>query len=132
MNRSKNIKRRTKQLAIWNILWTASMAIAAFGPTFLWKGETWISAISILINFGLGLGLIRAQIQHIKILDELQRKIQMEALGIALGIGIVGGLSYSLLDIANVSPFDAEISFLIMAIYISYITTLVYLRKKYQ
>ncbi|MFT5337588.1 MAG: hypothetical protein ACI9YL_001593 [Luteibaculaceae bacterium] len=65
-------------------------------------------------------------------MDELHRKIQMEDLGVALGIGIVGGLSYSLLDIANVIPFDAEISFSIMAISISYITTLVYLRKKHQ
>lgn len=132
MSRNINVQKKTRQLAIWNLLWTASMALAAFGPVFLWNKVIWISAISILINFALGLGMIRAQIQHIKSLDELQRKIQMEAMGIALGVGIIGGLSYSLLDITNVILVDAEISFLVMAISITYITTLLYLRKKYQ
>ena len=53
-------------------------------------------------------------------LDELHRKVNMEAMAIALGVGVVGGLSYSMLDIANVIPFDAEIGHLVLLIGVTY------------
>jgi len=75
--------------------------------------------------------MIWANIKHLLVLDELQKKIQLDAMGIALGVGIVGGLSYSVLDIANVIASDAEISFLIMLISISYIVALLVGKKRY-
>lgn len=54
-------------------------------------------------------------------LDEMHRKINIDAMAIALGVGVVGGLSYSMLDIANVISNDAEIAFLVILICITYI-----------
>jgi len=53
-------------------------------------------------------------------LDEMQRKVTMEAMAIAMGVGVVGGTSYSMLDVANVISFDAEIGHLVGLIGITY------------
>ena len=51
--------------------------------------------IFILINLGVGIMMIRANIQYVKSLDELQRLIALQAMGIALGVAVVGGITYS-------------------------------------
>ena len=47
-------------------------------------------------------------------MDELQRLIQLEALSLALGVGIVVGISYELLEDVKLITFEPEISHLIM------------------
>ena len=59
--------------------------------------------------------------KYINSLDEMQRKVHIEAMAISLGVGVVIGLSYSLLDQANVIGFDAEIADLVMLIGITYL-----------
>ena len=130
-DRNHEIKKVTKNLALWTFLWLVSLAIATFGPIFLWEGKTTLSILAILLTTALGVGMIWANIRHLNVLDELQRKIQMDAMGIALGVGIVGGLSYSVMDIANVIPVDAEIGFLVMLISFSYIISLLVAKRRY-
>ena len=130
-DRNHEIKKVTKNLALWTFLWLVSLAIATFGPIFLWEGNTTLSILAILLTTALGVGMIWANIRHLNVLDELQRKIQMDAMGIALGVGIVGGLSYSVMDIANVIPGDAEIGFLVMLISFSYIISLLVAKRRY-
>ena len=115
----------TKHLAFWTIAWVISMAIATFGPMYLWESSVWINLTAIIINFGLGVGMIMSNIRLFKAQDELMQQIQLKAMGIALGLGVVGGLSYSLLDITNVIEQDAEIAFLVMGVSITYLVSLV-------
>jgi uncharacterized membrane protein len=129
--KNEQIKKVTKNLALWTLLWLFSLALATFGPKFLWEQNTNWSILAIVINAAFGAGMIWANIKHLSVLDELQKKIQLDALGIALGIGIVGGLSYSVMDIANVISSDAEIGFLIMLIGVSYIIALLVGKKRY-
>ena len=112
-------KKNTKRLAFWTVAWTLSMAVASFGPNIIWDSKL-ISIITILINLGFGIGMIIANVQHFKVLDEMQKKIQLDAMGIALGVGIVCGLSYSLLDITNIIEEDAEIAFLVILMGLTY------------
>ncbi|TXB65115.1 hypothetical protein FRY74_06725 [Vicingus serpentipes] len=128
---SDKIKKATKNLALWTLLWVSSMAFATFGPKFLWELNTTWSMLAILLNTALGAGMIWANIKHISVLDELQQKIQLDAMGIALGVGIVGGLSYSTMDNANVISGDAEIGFLVILISVSYMIALVVGKKRY-
>lgn len=125
-------RKNTVWLAYWTIAWTASMALAAFGPKYLWAGNTALTILAILLNLGLGLGMILANIRHLKGLDELQQKIQLEAMGIALGVGVVGGLSYSLLDTTNVMQGDAEISVLVILIGLTYLASVVIGQIRYK
>lgn len=130
-NNSTQIKKATSTLALWTGLWVVSLAIATFGPIFIWNENIMWSLIMIITNTAIGGGMIWANVKHINVLDELQKKIQLDAMGIALGVGIVGGLSYSVLDIANVISGDAEIGFLVMLISFCYIIALLIGRNRY-
>lgn len=111
------------------MLWIISLAVATFGPKFIWDENV---ALTVLINAFLGLGMILINVKHINSLDELQKKIQLEAMGIALGVGVVGGISYSVLDITNLITQDAEISFLVILISLTYMIGILIGQKRYK
>lgn len=114
-------KTRTAKLAIWTGLWVISQAVAAFGPIFLWGEQATLTLIAIIGTLVFGLGMIRANILHLRSLDELQQKIHLEAMALTLGLVLVFGLSYSLLDTTNLMPFDAEISVVVIFMGLSYL-----------
>ena len=126
------IKKNTIKLGIWTALWTGSMALATFGPKFIWDENVVLTVIAVIINALLGLGMILMNIKHLNSLDDLQKKIQLDAMGIALGAGIVFGLSYTLLDITNLITKDAEISYLVIFIGITYLLAVLIGQKRYK
>ena len=126
------IKKNTINLAIYTSLWTVSLAFATFGPLFFWEGNKTLTFIGVIVNAIFGVLMILANVKHMNGLDELQKKIQLDAMGIALGVGIVGGLSYSLLDTTNLITQDAEISFLIILIALTYMVGIIIGQKRYK
>lgn len=133
---SENWKARSnkilKYLLIWAIAYVLSMALATLGSEFLWEeSNKWLTIAAILLNLGIGIGMVVANIRHLDTLDEMMRKIQLEAMAISLGAGVIGGLSYSLLDTENLIPFDAEIGHLILLIGVTYLITTIIGCKKY-
>ena len=130
-NWSTQTKKNTKNLSIYTGIWVISMAVAAFGPLFIWEGNYTLSLIAVILNAVFGVFMILANIKHLNGLDELQKKVQLEAMAVALGVGIVGGLSYSLLDITNIISQDAEISFLVILIAVTYMIGIVIGQKRY-
>ncbi|HMB96943.1 MAG TPA: hypothetical protein VKM36_00555 [Balneolaceae bacterium] len=131
-NMNTTVKKSVVKLAMWTGAWLLATALAAFGPKFIWDGNTLISAIFIGLNLLVGVGMIFANIHHITSLDEMMQKIQLEAMGITLGITLITGISYSLLDTANVIAQDAEISFLIIVMGLSYMTAAAIGYRKYK
>lgn len=140
MNQSKsdagNWKARSNktvfQLAIWTGLWIVTVALATYGPELIWDSNQLFSIAAIILNLGIGIGIIAANIQHLKVLDEMMQKIQLEAMGLSLGIGVVGGISYKLLDTTNIIPFHAEIGHLIILIALSYLVAIFVGYRRYQ
>jgi hypothetical protein len=128
----KETRVKTIQLAIWTGLWVLTVAVVAFGPAFLWGKNDLISLLAVLLNLGIGIGMIVANIRHLKNLDELMQRVQLEAMGISLGVAVVGGISFSMLDATNLIPFDAEISGLVMLIGITYIISVVINLRRYK
>jgi len=114
-------RKNVRHLAYWTMGWVLTLAVATFGPAFLWDSRPGISLLFILINTMVGVGMIRMNRKYIDGLDEMQRKVNMDAMALALGVGVVGGLSYSTLDTVNVIPFDAEIAFLVMLMSVTYL-----------
>lgn len=129
--RSATIRSQTRKLAVWTTAWVVTMALASFGPTLLWDGQTVISAAAIALSTLVGIGMIVANKNHLMSLDELEQRIHLEAMGIALGVALVAGLSYSNLDIANVIPFDAEIGHLVILVGLTYLASVGFLKRKY-
>ena len=115
-------RKNLRHLAYWTGSWGLTIApMCAFGPKFLWDFNSSISILAVLVNTIIGLGMIQMHRKYANGLDEMQRKIFMEAKAFALGIGVVGGLSYSMLDAANVISFHAEIGHLVMLIGVAYV-----------
>lgn len=128
---SSQTKKSTARLATWTVLWVITVAIPAFGP-LIWGENDLINSLAILLNIGVGIGMIFANIQHMKLQDEMMQKVQLEAMGISLGVAIVGGIAYSMLDATNVIPFDAEISGLVGLIGITYLVSLFINLRRYK
>lgn len=131
-DRNARINESTVRLGIWTAGWLISMALATFGPIYLWGSNQTITILAIIINLGIGLGMIAANIRHLKTQDELMQKIQLQAMAFTLGISIVGGLSYSMLDTTNIISSDAEIPYLVILISLTYIVSLIVNRRRYQ
>ena len=124
--------KNSKELKIWTLAWTLSMAIATFGPQFLWNEESIGTLLAIIVNLILGIRMILANRKFINGGDELQKKIQLESLGLTLGLAVIVGLSYSLIDQMNLISGNAEISVLVLFIGITYFVTMTINNRKYK
>ncbi len=124
-------KRNTWRLGLWTLAWVLSVALATFGPHFLWAQQS-LTIIALMINLGLGIGLIVSNKVYLAGLDELDQKIQLEAMALSLGVGLVAGIGYSLMDVTNLIASDAEISHLIILMAIAYMVGIAVGKRRYR
>ena len=127
----KERKKYLINLGLWTWSWVATLAIATFGPIFIWEEQKALTTFAIIINLANGVLIILANRQLFNHYDELERKIHLESLALTLGLTIIVGLTYSLLDQTNLIPFDAEIGVLIGFVGVTYMITLLINRKRY-
>ena len=125
-------KKNTLRLFFWTGAWVLATAGAAFGPRFLWDFNILPTVLGVLVHIGIGFGMIRMFRQYLLGLDELQRKIQLDAMGLSLGVGIVVGSSYELLEDIKLITFEPEISHLIILMSLTYVVAAVLGHRKYQ
>ena len=115
-----NNRKNTLRLGYWTGAWLVTMALATFGPLLIWPSTRWLTVALVIVNVVIGFGMIVANKRHLQGLDEMHQKIQLEAMALSLGIGLVVGLGYSMLDVTDVIGFDAEISHLVILIGLTY------------
>lgn len=92
-------------LALWTLAWVATLALAQFGPQ-LWGSQPVLTWLAIAINLAVGIGWIVAHARWLRTQDDLQRKILMDALALALGVGLVGSLAYAVASSNGLIDFD--------------------------
>jgi len=124
-------KKNLYQLAAWTWSWVATMAIATFGPKYIWDDHTVLTALAVSANFANGILMIIANRNLFNNFDELERKIHLESLALTLGLSVVVGLSYSLLDTTNLIFFNAEISHLVLFIGVTYLVCVTINTRRY-
>ncbi len=117
----KERKNNLYKLAAWTWSWVATMAIASFGPKYIWDDHSVLTALAVSVNFANGILMIIANRNLFNNFDELERKIHLESLALTLGLAVVVGLTYSLLDTTNIIGYDAEISNLVLFIGVTYL-----------
>ncbi|WNC72302.1 hypothetical protein RGQ13_19620 [Thalassotalea psychrophila] len=113
-------KKNTFKLGMWTLAWVITSAIAAFAPRFIWDFDTLLTVIGVLVNVCVGFGMIFANKRYLQGLDEMQQKIQSEAMALSLGVGLVLGLGYELLEDIKLIGFEPEISHLVIVMCITY------------
>ena len=127
-----NIKKNTLRLFYWTAAWLATGAVAAFGPRLIWDFATLPTTLGVLINLGVGFGMIVATRRDVRGWDELQQKLFLDAAAITLGVALVCGLSYELLEDIRLIAFEPEISHLILLMGLTFMAALIAGRRKYR
>ena len=131
-NRASRTHKTTVRLGIWTAAWVLSLAVATFGPLLLWGENRLLTGVAVAVNLVGGAGMILANKRHLKGLDELQQKIQLEAMSLALGVALVVGLAYSTADTTDLMHNDAEISYLVILVTLTYVAGIFFGHRRYQ
>jgi len=118
-----NTSRNTTRLKCWSFAWVATIALATFGPRFIWDFATMPTILGVLLNLGIGFGMIVTNKRYLQGLDEMQRKIFLDACGVTLGVGLICGISYELLEDIKLITYQPEISHLILLMCLVFMTT---------
>ncbi len=111
--------RNSLRMAAWTLAWGASWAAVARGIKDEWLPTGAPTVAATLVSLGIGLGMILAYRRFLRDADELQRKIQLDALAISLGISVVGSAAYSLLESAG-TVADADTANVILLVAVTY------------
>ena len=127
----KEQKKQTKIMLGWTIAWVISLAFLSGGENSLWDSLL-ITKIGLIINLAIGIGMIIANKNLFKTYDELQKKIQFEAMAITLGLAVVVGLTYEISFDFGVIDKEPEFEYLMLFISFSYIASNIFNARKYR
>jgi hypothetical protein len=127
----KEQKKQTKILLGWVFAWVVSLAILSAGVNNLWDNVL-ITKIGLFINFAIGVGMIIANKNLFKYLDELQKKIHFESMALTLGLTVVVGLVYEISFDFGVINSEPEFEYLVFFICFSYMSSLVVNSLRYK
>ena len=118
----KEQKKHTKILMVWTFAWLASLAFLSSGVNYLWDSLL-ITKIGLLINLAIGVGMIIANKNLFNHYDELQKKIQLEAMALTLGLAVVVGIVYEISFDFGVINSEPEGEYIVVFISICYIVS---------
>lgn len=116
------LKKNTKKLAIWTVAWVGSLAFLTGAENTLWDNLIF-TKIGLLINLATGVGMIIANKNLFNHYDELQKKIQFEAMALTLGLAVVVGVVYEVSFDFGVINSEPEFEYLVIFISICYIVS---------
>jgi len=92
----------------------------AFGPKFLWNKTLVFTLLAIGLNVFVGIRTIVANKKYLEGLDDLQRKVHLNSLAITVGVAMIVGVPYSVMDSYHVIPFHADVSHLVLLMALTY------------
>jgi hypothetical protein len=94
-------RRNQRWIRYWALLWVGTwLGVGeAISRGWLARGPQAIAAS--LVPVALGVGVIAAYRRFLREADELRRKIELDALALAFGVGVVGSFAYWLLELAG-------------------------------
>ena len=108
-------------------------ALMAFGPKFLWNKALVFTLLAVGLDVALGVGMILANKNYLAELDELQRKVQLNSMGITLGVGLIAGAPFSVMDsYYHVIPFHADIVYLLILMSLTFVVSNLYGTWRYR
>jgi hypothetical protein len=118
--------------AFWAGSWVLACALLRFGPEFLWPGQFAITAVVAVLSLGVGVGAILAMRDVLQSADELHRKVLLEAMAIALGVGMVAGTTYPMMASYELLPSGVDMSALILLMGATFLVSMVIGLRRYQ
>jgi hypothetical protein len=116
----------------WSGAWGGTCALLAFGPKFLWNRALVFTLLAVGLNVYVGIRAIVANKKYFEELDDLQRKVHLNSLAITVGVAMIAGVPYSLMDSYHVIPFHADISHLVVLMGLTYAASNLYGTRRYR
>lgn len=127
----KEQKKQIKIMLAWTLAWVASLAFLTGAENSLWDNIIF-TQIGLIINLAIGIGMIIANKNLFKTYDELQKKIQFEAMAITLGLAVVVGLTYEVSFDFGVINSEPEFEYLMLFISFSYTASNIINSRRYR
>ncbi|MDQ7048960.1 MAG: hypothetical protein Q9M92_05220 [Enterobacterales bacterium] len=125
------LEKNTISLFLWTFAWLCTTALVKFGSKYLWDYDTYLSAAAVILNIVVGSLMILMNKRHLDSSDEMMKKIQLDAMAMSLGIGLVLGLSFQQLEAVKLISFQPQIAHLVMLMSIVYALAVLFGRRKY-
>jgi len=126
------IRTNVIRLFRWNGAWGAATALMAFGPKFLWNKAQVFTLLAVGLDVTVGVGMILANKNYLAQLDELQRKVQLNSMAITLGVAVVAGVPWSVMDGYHVIPLHANIAYLLILMSVTFAVSNLYGTRRYR
>lgn len=124
--------RRNQRLIVpWSLAWALSFLAVAYGIEADWIGGGAPAVVATIGVTILGLATLFAFRRFLGGTDELMRKIQLDALALTVGVGLVAALSYSLMESAGIVA-EADVLSLVLIMILTYIVGVVAGQRKYR
>jgi hypothetical protein len=120
------------QLAGWAGAWLGTCALMALGPRFLWNKALVFTLAAVGLNFCVGVGLILVHKKYLASLDELQRKVYLDALGITVGVVLIVAIPYAVLDRYDIVHLKNEVSGLMILMSVTFLASFFYGTWRYR
>jgi hypothetical protein len=126
------IRTNVIRLFFWNGTWGAATALMALGPKFLWNKALVFTLLAVGLDVAVGVGMILANKNYLEELDELQRKVQLNSMGVTLGVALIAGVPLSVMDAYHVIPFHADIAYLLILMSLTFAVSNLYGTRRFR
>lgn len=109
--------RRNARRALWWLLaWAVSFVAVSFGLKEAWMSGSVARYAAVSLSIVIGLVAVLAYVRLVREADELQRKIQLEAMALGFGGAFLGNFALALLQHAGLSV-DPGDQFLVAVVF---------------
>jgi hypothetical protein len=126
------VRGNVMRLFRWNGAWGVATLLMAIGPKFLWNKALVFTLLAVGLDVAVGVGMILANKNYLAELDELQRKVQLNSMGITLGVGLIAGVPLSVMDAYRLIPFHADIAYLLILMALTFGVSNLYGTRRYR
>ncbi|MCC2607416.1 hypothetical protein [Planctobacterium marinum] len=127
----ERLKQGSKTIFFWTLAWLICTALLAFGPKLIWNFNIPITLSVVALNIIAGIRMLWVNKQHLAQMDELQRKIHMNAMAVSLGLTMIFGSLYGLLEPAGLLDHTPNPGNILFVMGISYLVSVVLNNRKY-
>lgn len=123
-------RRNERRVILWTAAWMGTWLAINGAIRSEWLGSTGAAVGATLVFTALGLGVATSYRRFLRDADELLRKIELEALALAVGVGLVGGFTYWTLARAGVIP-DADVLVVLVLMMVTHALAVFVGRRRY-
>ena len=117
-------RKNQRLIILWSLAWIRPFLGVNLAIDNEWIASNALALAATTAVTVLGLAVLLAYRRFLNNADELMRKIQLDALALTVGVGVVAGFSYTLLERAGI-VVAAEAMTLVMVMIVTYIAGVV-------